>query len=142
MTLRCITGGFTIVIATLFLTEHMGKIGFFVWICLIYFFSCGIWAAAPSTLARLFGTSNMSVNYGFVNLAIVSVTLITLVFLTPDLTTFSNSIGVAPITQNTHVRKNSSTQGSSPPCVSKFFPLREVPILIRDATEENHCLIQ
>ena len=25
---------------------------------------------------------------------------------------------------------------------SKFFPLREVPILKRDAIEENHCLIQ
>ena len=25
---------------------------------------------------------------------------------------------------------------------SKFFPLREVPILSRDAIEENHCLIQ
>ena len=25
---------------------------------------------------------------------------------------------------------------------SKFFPLREVPILKRDANEENHCLIQ
>ena len=25
---------------------------------------------------------------------------------------------------------------------SEFFPLREVPILKRDAIEENHCLIQ
>ena len=25
---------------------------------------------------------------------------------------------------------------------SKFFPLREVPILKRDTIEENHCLIQ
>ena len=45
------------------------------------------------------------------------------------------------------------TQGRSPNVVkviyltlrnseSKFFPFREVPILKRDAIEENHCLIQ
>ena len=68
----CITGGFVAFLATLVLTEYMGKPGFFVWICLIYGLSCGIWTVAPSTLARLFGASNMSVNYGFSNLAIVS----------------------------------------------------------------------
>ena len=67
---------------------------------------------------------------------------------------------VAPIM---HMRnKNSNIQGRSPnvvkvifhairncsykkefaPFVSKFFPLREVPIMKRDAIEENHCLIQ
>ena len=72
-------------------------------------------------------------------------------------------IGVASITQVTHVcDKNSNTQGSSPnvvkmifhtlsnwskrkefpPSGSKFFPLREVPILKRDVSEETHCLIQ
>ena len=68
----CITGSFAAFLATLVLTEYMGKPGFFVWICLIYGLSCGIWTVAPSTLARLFGASNMSVNYGFINLAIVS----------------------------------------------------------------------
>ena len=73
------------------------------------------------------------------------------------------SIGVAPITQYANVRnKNSNTQGSSPyvvkvifhtlrncsykkkfvPSGSKFFPLREVPILKRDTIVENHCLIK
>ena len=64
----------------------------------------------------------------------------------------------------THVRnKNSSIQGRSPnvvkvikypyhkklllkerirPSGSKFFPLREVPIMKRDVIELNHCLIQ
>ena len=31
---------------------------------------------------------------------------------------------------------------SQSPSGSKFFPFREVPILKRDAIEENHCLIQ
>ena len=68
------------------------------------------------------------------------------------------SIGVAPITCN----KNRNIQGRSPNVVkvifhairncsqrkeftlsgSKFFPLGEVPILKRNAIEENHCLIQ
>ena len=56
-----------------------------------------------------------------------------------------------------HVRnKDSNIQGRSPTCNvvkvifhtirncwgSKFLPIREVPILKRDAIEENHCLIQ
>ena len=61
-------------------------------------------------------------------------------------------IGIAPIM---HVpNKNSNIQGRSPNVVkvifynirncsgSKFFLLREVLILKRDANEENHCLIQ
>ena len=73
------------------------------------------------------------------------------------------AIGVAPITQYTHMRyNNSNTQGSSPnvvkvifhtlrncsyrkdfaPSVSEFFPLREIPILIRDVIVENYYLIQ
>ena len=72
-------------------------------------------------------------------------------------------IGVATITQVMHVRnKNSNIQGRSlnalkailhtikncserkefAPSGSKFFPLREVPILKRDVIEENHCLVQ
>ena len=74
-------------------------------------------------------------------------------------------IGVEPIMQVTHshmVNKNSNIQGRSlnvikvifntirncslrkefAPSGSKFFPLREVPILKRDSIEENHCLIQ
>ena len=72
-------------------------------------------------------------------------------------------IGVAHIMQVTHMgNKNSNIQGRSlnviketyhtirncsqrkelAPSGSKFFPLREVPILKRDAVEENHCLIQ
>ena len=79
------------------------------------------------------------------------------------------TIGVAPITHMGN--KNSNIKGRSPyvvkvishiirncskrkefapswrknefaPSGSKFFPLREVPILKRDAVEENHCLIQ
>ena len=71
-------------------------------------------------------------------------------------------IGVATITQITHARnKISNIQGRSrnaikvifhiimncsqrkefAPSGSKFFPLREVPILKRDAIGENHCLI-
>ena len=50
--------------------------------------------------------------------------------------------------------KNSNNQGRSPNAVkmifytirncsgSKFFPLRVVPILKRDAIEVNHCLVQ
>ena len=29
-----------------------------------------------------------------------------------------------------------------PPSGNEFFPLREVPILKRDANEEDHCLTQ
>ena len=63
-----------------------------------------------------------------------------------------DDIGVAHITQVTHVRnKNSYIQGRSLNVIkvifntirnSKFFPLREVPILKRDANEENLCLIE
>ena len=70
------------------------------------------------------------------------------------------SIGVAPITQVTHVRnKDSKIQGrslnvikvifhtiknahNSLPLGANSFPLREVPILKRDEIEGNHCLIQ
>ena len=61
--------------------------------------------------------------------------------------------GVAPITQYTHMsKKNSNTQGSSHNVVkvslhilmnssgSKFFPLKEDPILKMDFNLENHCL--
>ena len=71
-------------------------------------------------------------------------------------------IGIAPITQVTHVRNNNSNiQGRSlnviyvifhtlryfsltkklAPSGSKFLPLREVPILKRDTIDENHCLM-
>ena len=76
---------------------------------------------------------------------------------------YLTKIGVAPITQCTHVcSKNSHIQGRShnvvkviyhtikncslrkefAPSGSKFFPLRAVPILKRDATEDNYCLAQ
>ena len=53
-------------------------------------------------------------------------------------------IGVAPITQYTHVRnKSSNTQWSPPNVVSDFHTsLREVPILRRDEIEENPGMIQ
>ena len=74
-------------------------------------------------------------------------------------------IGEAPITRITHMRnEKSNNQGRSPNEVkvifhtisncycskrkefaafgSKLFTLREVPILKRDAIEENHCLVQ
>ena len=68
-------------------------------------------------------------------------------------------IAVAPITQVTQVHnKNSAIYGRSlnvikvifhtmrncsfAPSGSKFFPLREVPFLKREAIEEDHCLIQ
>ena len=58
----------------------------------------------------------------------------------------SNNIGVALITQYTHVRnKNRNTQGSSPYAVEVVFQIkgnREVPISKRDVIVENHCLIQ
>ena len=68
----CIAAGLSIAMATLFTTEYTGKPGFFVWICLIYFFFCGIWAVVPATLAKMFGSSNMAINYGFIDLAVVS----------------------------------------------------------------------
>ena len=55
-------------------------------------------------------------------------------------------VGVASITQYTHVpNRNNNTQGRSPNVVkvifptsgSKFFPLREVPILKKGAIGEN-----
>ena len=71
----CITAGLSIVIATLFSTEYTGKAGFFIWICLIYFCQCGTWAVMPATVAKLFGSSNMAINYGFMQLSVVSITL-------------------------------------------------------------------
>ena len=41
-----------------------------------------------------------------------------------------------------HTTKNCSERKEFAPSGSKFFPLREVPILKRDTIEENHCLIQ
>ena len=71
-------------------------------------------------------------------------------------------IGVASVTQLRTCVKNSNIQGRLPnvvkvvfhairncslrkefaPSGSKFFPIREVSIMKRDATEGNHCLIQ
>ena len=53
-------------------------------------------------------------------------------------------IGVAPISQYTHLRnKSSNTQWSPPNVVSDFHTsLREVPSLRRDVIEENPGLIQ
>ena len=70
-------------------------------------------------------------------------------------------IGVAPIRQVTHMHnKDSNSQGRSPNVVSDFpyhkklllkekihslweqILSRDVPILKRDAIEENHCLAQ
>ena len=39
-------------------------------------------------------------------------------------------------------RRNCSKKKEFNPSASKFFPLREVPILKRNAIEENLCLIQ
>ena len=41
-----------------------------------------------------------------------------------------------------HTIRNCSYRKEFAPSGSKFFPLREVPILKRDAIEENYCLIQ
>ena len=41
-----------------------------------------------------------------------------------------------------HTIRNCSDRKEFALKVSKFFPLREVPILKKDAIEENHCLIQ
>ena len=40
------------------------------------------------------------------------------------------------------IYQGTALKGKNAPRVSNFFPLREVPILKRDAIEENHCLIQ
>ena len=78
-----------------------------------------------------------------------------------SMTTSEDIIGVAPITHPTcntnsniqgwslnvvkvifHTLRNCSHRKEFAPSGSKFFPLREVPILKRGAIEENHCLIQ
>ena len=41
-----------------------------------------------------------------------------------------------------HTIRNYSYGKEFAPRGSKFFPLREVPILKRDAIEENHCMVQ
>ena len=41
-----------------------------------------------------------------------------------------------------HAIRNCSLRKEFAPSGSKFFPIREVPIMKRDAIEENHCLIQ
>ena len=41
-----------------------------------------------------------------------------------------------------HTIRNCLERKEFAPSGSKFFPLREVPILKTDAIEENHCLIQ
>ena len=66
-----ITATITALVATLFTTEYTGKAGFMVWICLIYLAFSGITAILPTTLAKLFGTSNMAVSYGFIQVALV-----------------------------------------------------------------------
>ena len=41
-----------------------------------------------------------------------------------------------------HTIRNCLLRKEFAPSGSKFFPLREVPILKSDAIEENHCLIE
>ena len=41
-----------------------------------------------------------------------------------------------------HTIRNFSKRKEFAPSGSKFFPLREVPILKKNAIEKNHCLIQ
>ena len=41
-----------------------------------------------------------------------------------------------------YTKRNFSLRKEFAPSGRKFFPLREVPILKRDAIEEKHCLIQ
>ena len=88
----CISAGLSIGMATLFTTEYTGKVGFFIWICLIYFFFCGIWAVVPATLAKMYGSSNMAINYGFIEIAVVSKVMLMLYILKTksNLTLFSS----------------------------------------------------
>ena len=67
-----IQGGFVVLVSTFFTTEYTGKACFFIWICLIYFLFAGIAAILPSYQAKLFGARNMSINLGFVHIALVS----------------------------------------------------------------------
>ena len=62
----------SVFVATLFTTEYTGKPGFFIWICLVFLAFSGIPAILPPTFAKLFGTSNMAVNYGFLQIALVN----------------------------------------------------------------------
>ncbi|XP_060560281.1 uncharacterized protein LOC132720223 [Ruditapes philippinarum] len=72
---RCVSGGFVIMLATLILTEHLPKYLFLVWICALYFFFCGIWSIMPATLAKLLGPQHMAINYGIIytGLSVVSI---------------------------------------------------------------------
>ena len=41
-----------------------------------------------------------------------------------------------------HAIRNCSKRKEFDPSGIKFFPLREVPILKKDAIEEDHCLVK
>ena len=41
-----------------------------------------------------------------------------------------------------HAIGNCTLRKEFAPSGNKFFPLKEVPVMKRDAIEENHCLIQ
>ncbi|XP_053394414.1 oxalate:formate antiporter-like [Mercenaria mercenaria] len=73
--IRCVSGGFVILLATLLLTEYLPKYLFLVWICALYFFFCGIWSIMPATLAKLLGPQHMAINYGIIytGLSLVSI---------------------------------------------------------------------
>lgn len=70
VTIQCLSVGLASLSGTLSLTEHMPKELFAVWICVLFFFFCGLWSTTPTTLAKLFGPKNMAINYGFINLAV------------------------------------------------------------------------
>ena len=73
VTFRCISGGLAVLFATLFLTEDLPKWCLMIWICLLFLVWCGVWAACPSVLAKLFGARNVSILYGMVDVASVSI---------------------------------------------------------------------
>ena len=61
---------------------------------------------------------------------------------------FYNKLGIIAYVCFNHVKviyhtiRNCSQRKEFAPSGSKLFPLRAVPILKRDAVEENHCLVQ
>ena len=67
----CISLGLVVFAGTFFTTEYTEKPGFFIWICLIFFIFSGIPALLPSTIAKLFGASNMAIVFGFIWIALV-----------------------------------------------------------------------
>ena len=71
MSMGIITVILTALVATLFTTEYTGKAGFMVWICLMFLSFSGVNAILPTTFAKLFGTGNMAVSYGFLQVALV-----------------------------------------------------------------------